>query len=251
MTAGRSPAALRAILRILPVVALVVILAPAGWSGHSAPTRILSSQSLPTDLVTAPTALAAPLPSHPVTAPPPVAPCGNVPAEFALLYRTAPAPPAVRTENATGCVPGADEEGVSYASNQSRSASQFEVTVALPGGATDDARSMSAFFVQVSVSGVPCSLDGRSVLQIDLLPPGSPLGSSRGNIWTVVAPVWDLVPAGSCDPRCENTSVAFSIGGHGFCEDNALAGGVGSPGYGSNPLLSPGDTVRFTIHPGG
>ena len=176
--------------------------------------------------------------------PPTAANCSTIDAGWGLLYGSGPAPPAVWGTSQPGCVPGPDEEGVTIASNSTASASQFEVTVSLPSSASSAPSSFDEFWLSLTVRGVSCSLDGQSVLRIDLAPPGSTLGGAGG--WAVQAPVWGLNPAGACDPRCQNTTAYYDLGGNGFCLDNTLLKGAGFFG-GSEPIFTPGDTLRFTV----
>ncbi|HEV2231112.1 MAG TPA: hypothetical protein VGS18_02880, partial [Thermoplasmata archaeon] len=140
---------------------------------------------------------------------------------------------------------------MSLVSNESSSGDRFQVTVAMPGGFANDVRSLSAFWISLSVSGVPCSLDGRSVLRIDFLPPTNPLVFGPSASWQVKAPIWDLVPSGSCDPRCQNASALYVIEGAAFCEDDAVVSGIGAPGWSLNPSVQAGDVVKVAVVPGG
>jgi PKD repeat protein len=189
----------------------------------------------------------------PVAAPPAgassrgaVAGIGCAPLEDAwdALYGSGPAPPAVAGSSEPGCVPGPDEEGVTLASTSPGSASQFEVSVTLPSTTSSSPSTLSEFWISLVVRGLPCSLGGESVLRLDLLPPDSPLGSANG--WALDAPLWGLTPAGSCDPRCQNTSAIYDLGITPFCLDNTLLAGIGAPD-GPVPIFSGGDSIRFTF----
>ena len=174
--------------------------------------------------------------------------CAQFQHDWAIRYGSGPAPPAVAGTDPTGCVPGPDEQGVTLFSNRSLSASRYEISVSLPSAAASSPSTLGEFWLSLTVRGVGCSLDGQSVLRIDFAPPGSPLGGSGG--WAVRAPVWGLDPAGSCDPRCENTTAYYPIDGQSFCLDNMLLQGVGASN-GPVPLFASGDSVRLTITDGG
>ncbi|MCI4357891.1 MAG: PKD domain-containing protein [Thermoplasmata archaeon] len=195
------------------------------------PTRMSSALSLASPAPRSPTPLMA-------------VDCAALSSSWGILYGSGPAPPAVSGSNESGCVPGPDEEGVTLVSNQTGSASRFELSISLPSSASSSPSSLSEFWISLSVSGLPCSLDGQSVLRIDLAPPGSTLGAPGG--WALRAPVWGLDPAGSCDPRCENTTALYDLGGIPFCLDNTIVRGMGSSG-GPVPVFAPGDALRITV----
>ncbi len=170
--------------------------------------------------------------------------CSPIEEAWSALYGTGPAPPAVAGSNEPGCVPGPDEEGVTITSPSAGAASQFEVSVTLPPVNESSPSTFSEFWISLAVRGLPCSVDGQSVLRLDLLPPDSPLGSANG--WALDAPIWGLTPAGSCDPRCQNTSAIYDLGDTPFCLDNTLEAGMGAPG-GPVPIFAGGDSIRFTV----
>jgi PKD repeat protein len=171
--------------------------------------------------------------------------CNGAIAAYNALYAAGPAPPAVTVQNASACVLGPDEEGVALRANTTLSGSRFEITVALPPLDSSPATILSEFFLTVPVSGIACSYGGQSLMRIDLFPPGAPLGVSGG--WTLRAPIWDLAPAGACDPRCQNTTARFPVDEVPFCLDEAAIRGLGAPGFSPLPSFAPGDVVTFTV----
>ncbi|HEV2167264.1 MAG TPA: PKD domain-containing protein [Thermoplasmata archaeon] len=230
-----------AVLLMLPGWALHGPLGSSSWVGPNAnPAPLATPSGGPSSTF--------PGPARTASAPPSALNCSEIEAGWKVLYGGGPAPPAVAGTSEPGCVPGPDEEGVGLVSNASASGNRLEVSVGLPTASTSAPSSFDEFWLSMTVRGVSCSLDGQSVLRIDLAPPGSPLGVSGG--WAVRSPVWGLDPAGACDPRCQNTTAYYDLGGNGYCLDNTLLKGVGSSG-GPQPLFAPGDALRFTITDGG
>ena len=191
-------------------------------------------------------ALSAPmLPS--ASAPQPELSCPEVVDDWLAYYSTGILPPVVTGTDTPNCVPGPDDVGLSLLSNQTFSGSRPEVTIGLPTTASYDAGSLQAFWVGVAVSGVPCSLDAQSMLQIEFIPPTQSAGNGPASDWQVRAPVWDLVTPGSCDPQCQNASALFTIGGARFCEDDAVIYGSNSRRGAPDAYLLSGDAARIEI----
>ena len=137
------------------------------------------------------------------------------------------APLDVRHWDQSPCYIGHDEPGLNYLSNGTDSASRVHFTIDLPANGTNTASAFSTFWVGMWLSGVPCSYRGLSYLEVQINPPYSALGLAPTPNWTVQAPVWDLVPAGSCDPQCQNGTAFNTIAGIPYCEDDAALRGVG------------------------
>ena len=173
--------------------------------------------------------------------------CSALAALYASLYSATPAPSALRPGVAAPCVAGQDGFQASFESNATGSAARVEIAIDLPPAASGSARAVRELWAGLWLGGVPCSLDGATYLSVDLLPPyGGPLASTNAN-WTVAAPAWDLVPAGACDPQCQNTSAAFTIAGVGYCEDDAAISGPGALGSAGGGAYAPGDALTLTF----
>lgn len=182
-----------------------------------------------------------------------VADCAALGVLYAQIYGAAPSPHGVLASLQSPCRAGQDEMSMSLLSNESLSASRVQFAVSLPGPSTVSSRAFQSFWVGMWLAGVPCSYDGAAYLQLGLHPPFSLVGGRSGPNWSVSAPVWDLVPAGSCDPQCQNDTTALTIGGVGYCEDDAVLtgpGALGSAGFGG---FAPGDrlTIDLVGSPGG
>ncbi|HYK92614.1 MAG TPA: PKD domain-containing protein [Thermoplasmata archaeon] len=152
----------------------------------------------------------------------------------------------VHTEQ-TPCYIGHDEPGLNFISNSSYSGSRVQFVVDLPPAGTNTASAFSTMWVGLWLAGVPCSYRGQSYLEVQINPPYNVLGLTPNPNWTVQAPVWDLVPAGSCDPQCQNDTAFSTVGGLAFCEDDAAISGVGtytSTGWGN---FAPGDQLIVQI----
>lgn len=145
------------------------------------------------------------------------------------------------------CYIGHDEPGLNFLSNASGSGSRVQFVVQLPGTGAAAASAFSTFWLGMWLGGVRCSLGGESYLEIQINPPFSDVTSNGSANWTVQAPVWDLVPAGSCDPQCSNDTAVTTIGGVGYCEDDAAISGIGTytaSGWGG---FAPGDRLNVTM----
>ncbi|MGI0131821.1 MAG: PKD domain-containing protein [Thermoplasmata archaeon] len=164
-------------------------------------------------------------------------------ASFARL----PPPLDVRHVLQDPCYVGHDEPSMSFLSNASYSGERVHFSLDLPPGGTASASAFSTFWVGLWLAGVPCSYGGQSYLEVQLNPPYDVAGIGDGPNWTLQAPVWDLVPAGSCDPQCQNDSVSTTIDGVGYCEDDAAISGVGTytpTGWGN---FAPGDALTIDL----
>ena len=158
-----------------------------------------------------------------------------------------PPPLDVRHTLQSPCYIGHDEPGLNFLSNASYSGERVRFNLTLPAGGTATYSAFSTFWVGMWLAGVPCSYRGQSFLEVQLNPPYSVVGVEGNPNWTVQAPVWDLVPAGSCDPQCQNDSVSTTIDGVGYCEDDAAISGVGTytaSGWGN---LAPGDDLSIAL----
>lgn len=156
-------------------------------------------------------------------------------------------PTDVRHTEQSPCYIGHDEPGLNFISNASYAGSRVRFTVQLPPAGTNTASAFSTFWVGMWLAGVPCSYRGQSYLEVQINPPYNILGLTPNPNWTVQAPVWDLVPAGSCDPQCQNDTAFSTIGGIGYCEDDAAISGVGtytSTGWGN---FHPGDLLTVDM----
>ncbi|MCI4366895.1 MAG: PKD domain-containing protein [Thermoplasmata archaeon] len=173
--------------------------------------------------------------------------CAILQSRFGAVFN-GPAPPPTLAPPLSGCSPGNDEAGLGLLSNASASGARVSLTLQLPSAAGGAAGGMLAYEVRMWVSGVPCSMGGASLLSIDLIPPFGGTGSASSSNWSVWAPVYDLVPAGGCDPRCENSTALFNLPGTGraFCEEDAVARGPEAGPLAEGSVL-PGDRVNLTL----
>jgi len=164
-----------------------------------------------------------------------------------LRYFSEPLPTAVVPTEQGPCEIGHDEPGLNFVSNESYSGSRVQFVVDMPPAGSNTASAFSTMWVGLWLAGVPCSYRGQSYLEVQLNPPYNDLGLTENANWTVQAPVWDLVPAGSCDPQCQNDTAFTTIGGVGYCEDDAAISGVGtytSTGWGN---FAPGDSLVIQL----
>ena len=154
------------------------------------------------------------------------------------------APPTdVRHTEQSPCYIGHDEPGLNFVSNDSGSGSRVQFMINLPQAGTYTGSAFATMWVGMWLAGVPCSYRGQSYLEIQINPPDNAIGLTSNPNWTVQAPVWDLVPVGSCDPQCQNDTAVDTIGGVNYCEDDAALSGVGtytSTGWGN---FAPGDQL--------
>lgn len=173
-------------------------------------------------------------------------PRGECPAAPATWHGTDP-PTAVQAALQSACPFEPDQASLSFLSNASGSGGRVAFTVALPAGTASPATALTSFGLGMWLSGVPCSLDGAAFLNVQLEPPYHYAGANGSANWTVQAPVDDLVPAGSCDPQCQNATALYSLEGTPYCEDDAVDAGVGGPtvtGWGG---FVPGDQLNVTF----
>ncbi|MCI4335908.1 MAG: PKD domain-containing protein [Thermoplasmata archaeon] len=147
----------------------------------------------------------------------------------------------------SSCALGSDQASLSFVSNGAGSGARSTFSVELPSAGATAGGAITSLGLGLWVAGVPCSLEGQSFLDVQLEPPFHYSGANTSANWTVQAPVDDLVPAGSCDPQCQNDSAVQSIGGVPYCEDDIVTSGIGGPtssGWGS---FAPGDVLTVTF----
>jgi PKD repeat protein len=228
--------------RVAVVVLLVGLLVPA----------LLTSGVAVAATPDAPVAAAVPVGSH--ASPPGTVPastssssqCAAASAGWATFDAQYPAP-NVAASLQSPCTLQHDVPSLYFVSNSPESGSKVEVNLVLPTNGSHPASAMSAFWVGMWLSGVSCSYNGASYLTVELLPPYvTQAGAGGSPFWTVRAPVWDLVPAGSCDPQCTNDTAFFTISGRPYCEDDVVVSGIGSLG-GAAGELSPGDHLTIVL----
>jgi PKD domain len=156
--------------------------------------------------------------------------------------------PAISGSLQSPCLLSHDEPGLYLVSNASGSAAHLQLSIQLPANGTSPASAYQSFWVGMWVAGVPCSFGGESYLRVELLPPYTSLGGVEGSpFWTVRAPVWDLVPAGSCDSQCSNDTAFFTILGRSYCEDDAMLAGIGALNATAAGAFAPGDALTLTF----
>jgi PKD repeat protein len=191
----------------------------------------------------------APAPMAPIVARPESsvsANCSALASGWGLLDAPDPAPPVASALQAP-CVLGHDAPALYFVSNSSRSGSNVRFTVGLPPNGTSPASSMSGFWMGMWVGGIGCSYGGASYLTVELLPPYDTQAGVPGSPdWSVRAPVWDLVPAGSCDPQCQNDTAFFTVAGRSYCEDDAITSGFGTL-TSTLSLYRPGDLLTVDV----
>ncbi|MGA9839704.1 MAG: PKD domain-containing protein, partial [Thermoplasmata archaeon] len=182
-------------------------------------------------------------------APGPLAParCAAASAGWAALDSDAPAP-NVAASLQSPCSLQHDVPALYFVSNATGSGARVRIDIALPPNGSHPASVLSAFWVGMWVSGLPCSYDGAAYLTVELLPPyATQEGVPPSPSWTVRAPVWDLVPAGSCDPQCQNDTAFFTVSGRNYCEDDAVTSGMGALGV-TEGAFSPGDALSVVLN---
>ncbi len=190
------------------------------------------------------TAGAAALPGAPA---PPAIDCSSLAAGAAALRAGGSTPPAVAGNLLDPCVLAPDEASLTFLSNGSGSGSRVSVPIDLPAAGSAFAQAYGSFSVREWVTGVPCSFEGLSDLEVTFFPPWSPLTPVPSPNWTLWTPAWDLVPAGSCDPSCQNASATVSVLMERFCEDDVVVAGVGDTAGPSVSDLRPGDALTLTL----
>jgi hypothetical protein len=210
-----------------------------------------SGEGLPSPVASAP-AHAVGAASHPSVPPTALwndsASCRQKQAEWNQTLGSEGAPPLdVNHRLQSPCYIGHDEPGLNFLSNSSGSGSRVQFALQLPDSGANAASAFSTFWIGMWLAGVRCSLEGESYLEVQINPPFSDVTPNGSANWTVQAPVWDLVPAGSCDPQCTNDTAVTTIGGIGYCEDNAALSGIGTytpTGWGH---FAPGDRLNLTM----
>jgi len=172
--------------------------------------------------------------------------CAMRAANLSKLFGAWPAP-AVLGADPGSCAPGPDQAILDLLSGSAGSGSRVRFSIDLPAAGTDPGSALSDFWVGMALSGVPCAYDGASYLEVELAPPYDDLGRSAGGNWSVVTPVFSLVPTASCDPGCENDTAFLTIGGIAYCEDDVLTdapGSLGAPAWGG---FAPGDALTVDL----
>jgi PKD domain len=177
----------------------------------------------------------------------PSANCSALAAGWAFLEDGRPAP-AVAPSLESPCHLDPDSSGLYFVSTAADSGSRVEFALTLPANGTNPAGAYSAVWFGMWLSGIGCSYGGASYLTVELDPPyADDPGVAGVPWWTVEAPVWDLVPAGSCDPQCQNSTAFFTISGRSFCEDDAVLAGPGALAANGTGALEPGDSLTLAL----
>ncbi|MFI5418438.1 MAG: PKD domain-containing protein [Candidatus Lutacidiplasmatales archaeon] len=243
-------------MALIGAVSVAFLIALSGSSGalassFSPPTRHAISLSSPsTSSLVASSRVAPATPTvhpqapRPADAQPPS--CTSSNARFLALHG-ARLPTEVNHALQDPCYVGHDEPSLNFISNGSYSGSRMQFGIQLPPAGTYTASAFATFWVGMWLSGVPCSLNGQSYLEVQINPPDNSIGYTSNPNWTVTAPVWDLVPSGSCDPQCQNDTAFITIDGANYCEDDAALSGVGtytSTGWGN---FAPGDRLSLSM----
>jgi PKD repeat protein len=235
----RGPIAAAVTLLVIGFLLPTLLPGPVSFSGASSPS-------------TPPLAVGTAGPGSGADPAPVTVQCASELAGWAAVDAIDPAPNVASTLQSP-CAIGHDVPSLYFVSNASNAGSKVRFSVALPPNGTSPASALSAFWVGLWVSGIPCSYGGASYLTVELLPPFVTQAGATGHpYWTVRAPVWDLVPAGSCDSQCQNDTAFFTISGRSFCEDDAAISGMGSLA-GAGGQFYPGDllTIDLAGSPGG
>jgi len=249
---ARAPGRGRRAARLVVLGTLVATLALMGTTGWSAPAAASPAHGPATNPIgpaaprSSPSAHAAPG-SLDRRTPALSANCAALAAGWATLGAGFPAPP-VSPALEKPCTLDPDVAGLYFLSNASGTGARTEIDLTLPANGTGSARDYSEFWLGMWVSGISCSYEGASYLTVELIPPFSAAAGVTGvPYWTVEAPAWDLVPAGSCDPQCQNDTAFFTISGRGYCEDDAVVAGFGALTTSGQGALSPGDELSVTF----
>jgi len=234
--ADRRPAHQSSLVAIAGIVVLLLVsmCAPAG-SGANAPH---SSGGMALDI------------SHPVGGIAPAGPgpnCTALSTGWSLIDGVHPAPDVAASLEGP-CLTGHDVPGLYFLSNASGSGEHFQVALTLPSSASSPASSYAAFWVGLWVAGIPCSYGGASYLTVELIPPySSAAGAPLSANWSVSAPVWDLVPPGTCDSQCTNDTAFVTIQSRSFCEDDAVLSGIGALNGTVSGRFAPGDQLSLAF----
>jgi PKD repeat protein len=177
----------------------------------------------------------------------PSANCSALAAGWEFLDDGRPAP-AVAPSLESPCRLDPDSSGLYFVSTAADSGARVEFSLTLPANGTNPAGAYSAVWFGMWLSGIGCSYGGASYLTVELIPPYADDGGVAGvPWWTVQAPVWDLVPAGSCDPQCQNSTAFFTISGRSFCEDDSVLVGPGALSANGTGALEPGDSLTLAL----
>ncbi len=249
--ATRGPPPVRRAARLVALLALAAGLAVVGSTGWNAsvaavaPATPHASEGVaPTD---SPRGNVPGAPSSAPRAPDVSANCSALSAGWAILGAGRPAPP-VAPSLETPCVLDPDSAGLYFTSNSTDAGARTEFSIVLPANSSASAREYSTFWIGMWLGGIACSYDAASYLTVELVPPYSAGAGVTGEpYWTVEAPVWDLVPAGSCDSQCQNDTAFFTIAGRGYCEDDAVVAGIGALNPTGTGSFAPGDAISLTL----
>lgn len=238
---GTGPARVRSRAMVVAMIAGVVVvlvlsIAPLGGVGSPPPLSNVRSGAATHPSVAGVRVPASPAPN-----------CAGLSTGWSLLDTLHPAPDVAAYLQGP-CSVGHDVPGLYFLSNANGSGERFQMLLGLPANTTSPASAFAAFWVGLWVAGVPCSYGGASYLTVELIPPySSAAGVPPGPNWSVSAPVWDLVPPGSCDPQCQNDTAFVTIQGRSYCEDDAMLTGVGALNGTVSGRFSPGDRLSLAI----
>ena len=248
-SARTTPA--RSAVRLVAILGLLAAVALAGTTGWTAPASaggaVASEPAAHASSVTsaARSASGSPAAYRPTAGP--SANCSALSEGWALFDGDRPAP-AIRASLETPCTLDPDVAGLYFVSNASGSGARTEFDLSLPANGTGSARDYSAFWIGMWVGGIDCSYGAASYLTVELIPPfAAGAGVAGVPYWTVEAPAWDLVPAGSCDPQCQNDTAFFTIEGRAYCEDDAVINGFGALSSTGHGAFQPGDLLDLTL----
>jgi PKD repeat protein len=170
--------------------------------------------------------------------------CSLLRQHFGQLYPGLGVPPGIPNATFGGCAIGADDASLSMLSQGNGSGSDLTFHLALPPVGSTIGSSYAMISLRLAVTGMPCSLDGASVLSVELVPPLSPLAGALDPNWSVRTPAFDLAPSASCDNHCSNDTALWSVEGAWFCEDELLpAAFVPVPG----PGFAPGSSLVVAL----
>ncbi|HZY70417.1 MAG TPA: PKD domain-containing protein [Thermoplasmata archaeon] len=128
----------------------------------------------------------------------------------------------IRAAEQGSCPTGRDTSILGFVSPGPPSGERFRVNLTLPLG-TDAGRALADEFVGGYVRGVPCSWNAMAYLEVALVPPYSSLAAAPTGNWSVETPLFAAVPAGSCDPACNNDTATTTIGGVAYCDEDVGA----------------------------
>ncbi len=240
MTRGERPRRFPALCAAVVVGVVLVVAWPSLGGTSGSPTTARAIAALASSVLS-PGGPAAPFaPSAPID-------CSGLAARAQLLRAGGMTPPAVAGDLLAPCALTPDEASLTFLSNGSGAGSRVSLPIVLPGTNRAFGPAFASFSVRMWVTGVPCSFEGLTDLAVTFFPPWSPLTRVPSANWTVWAPAWDLVPAGSCDPACQNASATVSVLSARFCEDDVVVGPIGGR-YGPSVAAGrPGDALTVTL----